>query len=103
MLVGGVFILVTHFDRDTSLGARLNGMCRNGKRAAHQAGDRSTSNHRFLCHVDLSFTVGLLPQLPNGTIPFENKANSRSTPKASVHCARRDVRGRWGRFDSGLF
>jgi hypothetical protein len=57
----GVFSLsilpVAHFERTASLRAGLDGVRGNGKRTAHQSGNRCAGNHCFPCHVDLSFSL----------------------------------------------
>ena len=66
-----VLILVAHFNGDTSFGAGLDGMCGNSKRTTHQAGNRCTGNHCFLCHVTFLFRL-VLAGLPSGTLTAES-------------------------------
>ncbi len=73
MLVRGilVLILVAHFERHSSPRAGLDGMRRNGKRSAHQAGNRCAGDHCFLCHVTFLFRL-VFAGLPSGTITAES-------------------------------
>jgi len=69
VLICGGLIFVAHFDRNTRFGARLDCLCRHGKRTAHQAGNCCPGDHCFPCHVGSFFFLLVFAELPNGTTP----------------------------------
>ncbi len=83
VLVRSVFVLVAHLERNTSLRAGWTGVCGNGKRTAHQAGNRCTGNHCFLCHCDLSFSLLFLPNFQTAQYRRE-PGKGLKMPKACV-------------------
>jgi hypothetical protein len=59
-------LLLAHFERHARFAARRGGVRLNGKRSAHQTGNRRTGDHCFRFHVDLSFLSSRRPKAASG-------------------------------------